>query len=568
MDFGNLFEILQQTGLKPYETYLNQFTTGNIQGGIDFHSMFDGGMIFTQYPTLEDAFGSIIEARNSSNPPDYLIRAISRVSDRNYTDWDAFKNFINTDDPNLEDVRGITNVITENIKDLINLGGLYEKDRIIASKDKRGIFDFGLASQGLYRPVEFFSQTLADEINDETLAQNPFQYLKLPIGIVDNNSVKRQGTPPVVGFVISLNNKAYSCERRQRGTTLVYETFPDKCELATNKDGLILPYKKNTNQTVVFNGEGKTKLKYASRNEKSYLIYRKKEESVKYVDIFVPINYLTSGTPPKLIINLLPAYLIATTLQEFGIYARISALRTGADRKANTTTKVNTTISITVKDYTEPSKEAFDKITALIGSKGTASTFFAFFKIKDSNSGVQGVTSGNTNTAFGTVEYWQQTYMNELMVRYKNWARINKDEDFVNTRVTNDNFQFALYQRQFDLPSTRIDHENILHEIHFIFFQYYYYLDFLAIEFVDIRQFVRQLYQRITEDATFRKIFSVPTEKKEILQMVRRYTINIMAEKYKTVTSGDYADTIEQTIEKEKIFKEKGDEISEAINLL
>ena len=69
----------------------------------------------------------------------------------------------------------------------IDMGGTFKKVRLKITDDKRGIFDFGLASKGLYNPSEYFSQELADELPDE-FSDDKYGN-KLP-GIVPINFIK------------------------------------------------------------------------------------------------------------------------------------------------------------------------------------------------------------------------------------------------------------------------------------------------------------------------------------------------------------------------------------------
>ena len=555
MELDNLFEVVKKVGQAPYKKYVDDWVKTSITSYNYFGDMFKRGMIFTQYKSLEDAFNNIIETRNIPKDDRTVGEqsALKYVADDKYESWKSFNDFIVKDNQELVNVKQISDVILTNIKDLINLGGMYEKDRLIVTQDDRGIFDFGLASSGLFRPVEFYSEKLAQEIDDGM--KNPFAYLGNPSGVVDADMVNK-----LLGqFFFTYENKSYVCERRQRGATKVFNKYPDICFLKPNEENIKITYY-NDNPNKVFNGKNGTRLKYASSNKKSYLVYQKKADSVRYVDIFVPINFLVGNRDSARVVNLIPAFLIASALEEFGIYARISALRTGSDNQ------VNTTVSIPVKDYTESAKESFNKTFAILGTRSEAGNFFAFFKVRDSNSGEQGVVSGDYGSSFSPVNYEKQIYMNELMQRYKNWVKVNKDKDFVNTKVLNDNFQFAISQRP--NSARKLDMTDILKELHFIFFQFYYYLDFLAIEFLPIDEFIKQLYSRMIGDEQFRSLYDIPKSKKEILNLIRKYVLGILAEKYQTVSTGEYSDDREEITRKEQLFAQKIDRLDESLNIL
>jgi hypothetical protein len=66
----------------------------------------------------------------------------------------------------------------------LNLGGQTEKSRLVATDKPMGIFDFGLATRGMYKVPEYFSQKLADEF------PNKFESFQLLSGIVPPNLIK------------------------------------------------------------------------------------------------------------------------------------------------------------------------------------------------------------------------------------------------------------------------------------------------------------------------------------------------------------------------------------------
>ena len=560
----NLFEIIQRVGKQPYINFVNNWSSSSItSNSSNFSSSSTGGFVFKQYKSLKDAFNQIEETRNNPNRLDYEESALDYVTGYQYTNYKSFTNALNTPDVKFAKIKQISKVVVENIKTLINLGGLYKKDRIRISEDTRGVFDFGLASLGLYRPVEFFSEKLKTDILDGVL-KNPYKFQGLENGVVLPEAVNKKLINNIDFFIYNNNGKEYYCERRQRGTTQVFNNFSDECLLKKNGDGITLTYY-ISDSNKVFNGKGNIRLKYASSNKKSYLIYDKKDDSVKFVDIFMPVNFLGVNDSSRGLF-LLPAYLISATLEEYGIQTRLSALRIGSDR--NDVGSVLTTISIPLKEYEESSKEAFEKIYYLLSTSSYAGSFFAFFKVMAGNEGVQAPSTKSTNSSFQSVNYENRTYMNLMLQRYKNWVQVNKDKPFVNTKVTNDNFQFALNTTNISIADTDITYDNILSYIHNVFYAFYYYMDFLAIEMVNMDDFVKSIYTRVTEDETFNKLFSRPKTKIEILNMIRQYVLAILVEKYQIVSYGAYPDSKEQINKKENTFKEKVLLLNESVNRL
>lgn len=558
MQLDNLFQVVQQVGQKPYGAFVNQWAQNTItQGQSSYSYMSTNGFVFKQYKSLEDAFSILEEVRNKPTKTKYESSALSNVSSSQFNDFKKYTEYINKPSKGFEKIKEISKTLVENIKTLVNLGGLYKNDRIIISEDSRGVFDFGLASLGLYRPIEFYSHKLQEDIKKDII-ENPFKFEGLEAGVVNPDKVNKKAIGGLTFFTFNYMGKDYDCEKRQRGATKVFNTFSSECFLKPNEDGIIITFYLNE-QNKVYNGKDGIRLKYASSNKKSYLIYNKKDDSVKNVDIFMPINFLGVNNSSRALF-LFPAYLISATLEQYGIQSRISAMRLGSDNSTQIT------VSIPVKDYNESTTDSFDRIYALLSTDNAGESLFAFFKIIVENEGIQANATKDTSASFSNVYYYEREYMNDMMQRYKNWCEANKDKDFVNTKVVNSNFQFALSTTSSSIADSDVTYENILDYLHQIFYTFYYYMDFLAIEMIDMVEFEKSIYKRITEDVTFRKIYSVPSSKQEIKDLMRIYTIAILVEKYKVVDGGAYSDSAEQVKKKEDSLKEKILKLDEALN--
>lgn len=561
MDLSNLFEVIQKSGQKSYSSILDNFSEQNINiGSGSWSYMSTNGFVFKQYKDLQDSFNFLQETRQKTSKTAYEIGALRFVDDDNHKDFESFNDYINSTSPKFNKIKDISQTIVENIKTIINLGGMYENDKIIITEDSRGIFDFGLASLGLYRPIEFYSDTLKKDIESD-FVKNPYTYIGFENGVVSADDIVKNVVGEKTIFIYKLNNKEYVCERRQKGATKVFNTFPRECFLKTISDGIITTFYVD-NQSKVFNGKDKARLKYASNNKKSYLIYNKKDDSVKNVDIFMPINFLGGIRDSSKALLLLPAYLICATLEEFGIQTRLSAVRLGTDNNTHIS------ISVPVKDYNESSKDAFNRIFKLLSTSRSAESFFAFLKVTAENEGVQAKPTKSIKSGFEDVMYQSRFYINDMMQRYKNWIEANKNEPFVNTKVVNPNFQFMLPTIDRNIAQDDLEYSDVLQRLHDIFFTFYYYMDFLAIEMLTMDKFVAQIYKRFTEDETFRKLFSVPIDKQEIKNIIQKYVISILVEKYKKVSNGAYADTIQQSEYKDKTFVDKVKSLNESLNRL
>ena len=557
MQLNNLFEVIKQIGQKPFANFVDISTRNSITKNTSkYAKMSTNGFVFEQFKSLEDAFDKKTTILNKTNKTAYERSALDKVTDSEYANYKTFTDYLDTTNPSFIKIKEVSKVFIENIKTLINLGGLFSNDRIIVTEDTRGVFDFGLASLGLYRPIEFYSKNLYDNIISGNV-KNPNGLIDLEVGVVNPEMINKKVAGSITSFVFSYLGKNYDCERRQKGATKVFNNFSNDCFLKANNDGILITYYLS-NKDKVYNGSGSIKLKYASSNKKSYLIYNKKDDSVKNVDIFMPVNFLGVNDSVRAI-ALLPAYLISASLEEFGIQSRISALRLGSD------SETQITVSIPVKDYSESTQQAFNRTFALLSQSSSAESFFAFLKVISENEGIQAPATKDTQSAFDEVLYTEQPYMNDMMQRYKNWAEENKDKSFFNSKVINPNFQFALNQSRLPLGKD-LDYPIILDQLHNIFFQFYYYMDFLAIEMLGMREFIKSVYKRFTEDVTFRKIYELPSTKKEIMDLIRAYVITMLVQKYNVVAGGKYFDTPEQVRKKETTFKDKIISLNEEIN--
>jgi hypothetical protein len=166
----------------------------------------------------------------------------------------------------------------------IDMGGTFKKSRLKITSDERGVFSFGLASQGLFKPQEYFSQELADD--------NPNEFPNKPSGVVPAKEIE---FIKILGkmqywYQSPKTDKRYLCERQQEGTRDV-----------------ALGLRKNP--------------KYRTKTKKSYVMFEKKGGKAKMVELFVPLHgsiYLG---------NVMPLYLVVKFLRQMNIMVRINSIR-------------------------------------------------------------------------------------------------------------------------------------------------------------------------------------------------------------------------------------------------
>jgi hypothetical protein len=202
----------------------------------------------------------------------------------------------------------------DNLTSQIDMGGSFKKSRLKITADPRGVFSFGIAAKGLFKPQEYFSQELADEFPNEfdglTSGVVPFKLVEERVSKIDS-SVKEF-------WYKSKSGKYYECQKQQEGTRDV--------DLGLKKNKV-----------------------FRTTTKKSYVMFEKKGGKAKLVDLYLPIN---QGFK---FYNFLPLLLVAKYLKINGIATRISAIRIfDANTYDNEYCSLNTKMfgwSYPIKDY-------------------------------------------------------------------------------------------------------------------------------------------------------------------------------------------------------------------------
>jgi hypothetical protein len=120
-----------------------------------------------------------------------------------------------------------------------NLGGEQDKSRLETTSRPIGVFDFSLASKGLYRVQEYYSQELATDY------PNLFDTFELPSGVVPPNLVDNIAIGGIKNFVYKYNGKTYVLDKRQKGTTAIEDGTKDaKLKFATSTKDVYLKFKR------------------------------------------------------------------------------------------------------------------------------------------------------------------------------------------------------------------------------------------------------------------------------------------------------------------------------------
>jgi hypothetical protein len=169
----------------------------------------------------------------------------------------------------------------------LNLGGETEKSKLVTTDKPTGIFDFSLASLGMYKVPEYYSERLKLEQPDI------FKEFELPSGVVPSNLVKKDD----FGYFYEDANERYDCVIRQKGETAIEEGIPN------------------------------SKLKFATRNRKVYLTYKRNKGKVKYVEIYSLFYYTSLIGDLEYAIRHIPALMVAEYLESIGVKVRFYMTR-------------------------------------------------------------------------------------------------------------------------------------------------------------------------------------------------------------------------------------------------
>ena len=309
---------------------------------------------------------------------------------------------LNGDIKDFADVNALDSII-DNVKDLfstISLGGAFDKDRFIATAMPIGIFDFSLASQGLYKPQEYYSPDLDKLINPDlvrTINKNPLIFVYYGKDGYDF--------------------KAYVLTQQQEGTYCVgkKEDYIKKLvkggtDLKLAKD---MAKKEFPNCRLVFRTT--TKKVYLTRASNS--LADNESGGEKYVDILAPIGGLAKQTPRSLMYSVMPSLLLVYFLNNAGIKTRVLGTMQSAKNDNILGGAIRDTYrgfeSFVIKDYDETLD--FNKVAIL-----TADSRIFRWKIFE---GIAGFYNDKFDEDIGSGLGQDPTGVNraQMFERYKSW---------------------------------------------------------------------------------------------------------------------------------------------------
>jgi hypothetical protein len=299
----------------------------------------------------------------------------------------------------------------------LNLGGDTEKTKIVPTDKSTGIFDFSLASIGMYKVPEYYSEKLAKE------QPNKFAEFELPSGVIPPDLVQQttlNGQPSF--FYKDLDNgEVYNCEIRQKGSTAI-------------------------DQGVV----GAQK-KFATTNKKVYLTYKRNKGRVKYVEIYSLFYYSGLDGVTQYAVRHIPAMMVADYLESKGVKTRFYMTRFVKLIKESYTLKQNTDDGvelpmyklapkkrnkenlfvqpIIVKDY----GEEFDKALAFLVSNYEMQNVYRKIGTYSIEKEINEEIEDPSNELYGQPNWAQSDYY-EGFDRYRNKYKMYTDQGIIKAK--------------------------------------------------------------------------------------------------------------------------------------
>jgi hypothetical protein len=290
-------------------------------------------------------------------------------SDRALLDEGNFKEFINR--PALDK----TIDSFEELFATIDMGGAFNKSRLIITDDKRGIFDFGLASKGLYRAQEYYSKELAEESPDEFFPEKPSGVV--PWEFIEENQLDQYWFTSKIVLDKNGKGKRFQMFPQQEGTRALELKIPG------------------------------AKLIFRTNIKKSYVTFERQGGKARMVDLYMPQGGLAGLSYEGMLAKALPLMLAARYFEMAGIKTRINNTRMYYDGS-----KV-VCVTFPVKDYGED----LDFNWLAINS---ADPRFFRWNMWKYTSGLLAKKYGIRQSGWGSTVYGG-SMMTEVGNRYKNW---------------------------------------------------------------------------------------------------------------------------------------------------
>jgi hypothetical protein len=386
------------------------------------------------------------------------------------------------------------------IRKNLDLGGDFDSARMKFTSLPKGVFNFGVASKGLYRKVEYY-----DETNDV---------------VVDSNLVLQSeiNNTPYYNFK---GNRVY-LRKQQEGTSLIQKHCKDVKVEYSEIHKLSLPFKDGK----IYNGCGfevdkekgiYAKLKYATTTKKVYMYREKLGGGISpFVDLFIVVGGLGDVDTENMLAKNLPTFIVADILEKAGVKVRIYGVR-GYDTPENTLVF----LPFALKEYGE---------TLDFGNLASFTSDIRFFRVnlwrslatirrmaeKANNPNSSRFPYGYGSTLYG-FRNGQRDDLYDAFQMFKNWV-FNQKGSVKNTTKINDKGLMILGGLR-DLDSSdRLTGRNSADTFEKIKVEVYRILDYVGMLLTNNpSKFIQNIYIREKEDPKYAG-FSDVRQKQEIVK--------------------------------------------------
>lgn len=301
------------------------------------------------------------------------------------------------------------------IKRGLDLGGDFDTSKIKFTSLPRGVFNFGLASKGLIRKMEFYDVETKEVIDEKIVKEEVLNSIKI--------------------FYYLKSGAKHFVRKQQKGTMLVKDNFSDVEVKYDENQKIWLPYKDGK----VFNGKGKNMLKYSTTTKKVYMYREKLGGGVSpYVDLFVGVNGLENLDTENMLAKNLSAFIVADILEKAGVKVRIYGLRTYKDAVTNSSgTKYledtrTVFIAFSLKEYGE--QIDFGRLASFTSDK-------RFFRVNMWRiaSALRKMQTGEFRKGNGISLYGGEDDLYNSFAIFKNWVFNKKGTVDFDTKINDKN---------------------------------------------------------------------------------------------------------------------------------
>ena len=399
----------------------------------------------------------------------------------------------------------------------IDMGGSFKKQKLIITDRTQGIFDFGLASLGLFAEQEFYSEKLGED--------NPLEFPKEPKGVVPPMFVS-QNQLGDYWYVSNTTGKKYKMTRQDKGTqAAIYEGY--------NKNEVPTSFKS-----------------FKTKQKKSYLMFKKEGGKTKRVDLYVPMGGLSDMTPSGMLQRALPLFMAARFFESVGIRTRLNCARVWGSRGQNLLNgNINgrgytngSIISVTIKDFGEDLD--FTRLAVAVADDRTFR--YNMWKLAPA---ITAKFYKNAQNGAGRTMYGGE-FFNETTRRYKNWYYEeieNADKDWVQSPKP-----LMIFGGVRD-PQNSWTYRGDKQEQGYrdVVEEFYRILDTVDLYFNRADKACQRIYERWVE-----------TGEKSVRQF-KTYVNQTLATAFSVAESGQYADNEDEIRDINEAFDEKVNQVAE-----